>query len=98
MIAKFGQMHLSRILLLSSFVLAYFARTAPETTMPVDFHAALWVSIPLAFLWSAIFVFIALQFKKMALWMLLGAPLALYWPFWLLLHGIPSCYKLGNCV
>jgi hypothetical protein len=32
------------------------------------------------------------------LWILVGAPMALYWPIWLLFHHFPSCYYSGNCI
>jgi hypothetical protein len=25
--------------------------------------------------------------------MFFGAPMALYWPIWLAIHGIPACYN-----
>ncbi len=99
MAAKFiTQAHWFKILLASSVVLAYFGWDAPHGRMPLDFHAMLWRSIPLACLWALTFGLSAYRFGRKALWMLLGAPLALYWPVWLVLNGLPACYWHGNCV
>jgi hypothetical protein len=53
--------------------------------------------IPLAIIWAAILAFCVWRYKKRGLWLLMGAPLALYWPIWRLLHHLPSCYYSGNC-
>jgi hypothetical protein len=66
--------------------------------MPIDFHTALWWSIPLTGVWAVTVGFSIYRFGKSALWMLLGAPLALYWSVWLLMNGLPPCYQHGNCV
>jgi hypothetical protein len=66
--------------------------------MPIDMHSIFWWSIPLAFLWIVTVGIAAHRFRKKALWMLFGAPMALYWPVWLALNGIPACYRHGNCI
>jgi hypothetical protein len=81
-----------------SFVLAYFGWQAPQVRMGLDFHSMLWWSLPLAGLWLITFMIAAYRFRRKALWLLIGAPLALYWPVWLVINGIPECYWLGNCV
>src|SRR5258708_33296272 len=98
MVANFVDAHLFKVLLLVSFVLAFFGQTAPEKRMPIDFDAVIRVSIALGCLWVGIFVFACYRFRSKGLWMLLGAPFVLYWPIWLLLNGIPTCVQHGNCV
>lgn len=92
------QAHWFKIVLAVSLVLAYLGWTSPARRMPPDFHTMLWWSIPLACVWALTVGLSAHRFGRKALWMLLGAPLALYWPVWLAFHGIPSCYWHGNCV
>jgi hypothetical protein len=89
--------HWFKVILAVSVVLAFFGWYTPGRQRPLDFHDMLWRSIPLACLWALIFAFSTYRFGRTALWMLLGAPLALYWPIWLLLHGIPACFRAGNC-
>ena len=89
--------HWFKIILAVSVVIAFFGWDAPQGRMPLDFHAILWRSIPLACLWAAMLAFSTYRFGRTALWILFGAPLALYWPIWLLLNGIPACYWQGNC-
>jgi len=55
-------------------------------------------SIPFATAWAAILAFCLWRYKKRGLWLLLGVPMALDWPIWLLLNHFPSCYYLGDCV
>ena len=86
------------VALASSLVLAIGGWLAPQTRMPLDYHNMLWHSIPLACLWALAVGLSAYRFGRNALWMLLGAPVALYWPIWLLFHGLPPCYWHGNCV
>jgi len=87
-----------RIILVASFVLAWFSWAAPGRGMPINIHAVLWWSLPLAALWVLTVGVSAFRFGGKTLWMLFGAPLALYWPVSLVLNGIPSCYWHGNCV
>ena len=51
--------------------------------MPINIHAVLWWSIPLASLWALTVGVSAYRFGRKSLWMLFAAPLALYWPVWL---------------
>jgi len=66
--------------------------------MPIDFYLALRVSIPLAFVWTVVLGIALYLFRAKALWLLVAAPLALYWPIWLSVYGLPACYYSGNCV
>jgi hypothetical protein len=80
------------------YILAMLAYLPPRRRMPVDFHFVLWVSLPLGVIWVLAYVAATWQCGKRTLWLLPGAPLALYWPVWLLLNHIPNCYWAGNCV
>jgi len=64
--------------------------------MPIDIDRMLWWSIPIACLWVVVVGVSAWLFGTKAVWMLLGAPLALYWPLWLARYGIPDCYYSAN--
>lgn len=87
-----------RSTLVFSFLVAVVGLVAPQRRMPIDFHLMLWLSLPLAGIWLATSIVSIFRFHKKALWMLVGAPLALYWPLWLMFNRIPECYWHGNCV
>jgi hypothetical protein len=70
----------------------------PERQMPLDFDRLLHISIPQAVAWVVLFGVALYHFRMKTLWLLVTAPLALYWPVWLQLNGVPSRYHSGNCV
>jgi hypothetical protein len=82
----------------ASLAVASLGCFAPARHMPLEYDAMLWRSIPLATFWALMLGFCLLRYKKRGLWLLVAAPLALYWPMWLMFHGFPSCYYSGNCV
>jgi len=84
--------------LVFSLLVALLGLLAPQRRMPIDFHLMLRLSLPAAGIWLATAIVSIFRFHKKALWMLLGAPLALYWPLWLIFNNIPACYWHGNCV
>jgi hypothetical protein len=84
--------------LIASFVIGYLGWSAPSYRMPIDYDAMVSRSVPLAATWVAISAFCLWHFKKRGLWALLGTPMALYWPIWLLFNHFPACYYLHNCV
>ena len=86
------------VFLAASMVIACLSDLAPRHTMPYDYSAIMSRSIPLAVLWAIVVVASVFLFRKRALWLLVGAPIALYWPVWLLVNGYPSCWYMGNCV
>jgi hypothetical protein len=90
--------HSFALALTLSLIVAFIAWEAPQGRMPIDIHAILWLNLPLAALWLLITVISAFRFHLKALWLLLGAPLVLYWPLWMLVNGIPVCYWRGNCI
>jgi hypothetical protein len=83
--------------LIASLVISYLGAKAPSYRMPLDYDAMIWRSIPLATAWAALFGLCLWRYKKRGLWLLLGTPMALYWPIWLLFNRFPSCYYLHNC-
>jgi hypothetical protein len=85
------------LLLLPSLLLAFFGWTAPSHQMPLDYGAMIWRSIPYAIAWALVITFALVRFRTRGLWFLIGAPMALYWPIWLLFNHFPSCYYSGNC-
>jgi hypothetical protein len=89
---KFG------IVLTASLLVAYLGAKSPSYRMPLDYDAMISRSIPLAIGWAAIVGFSMWRYKKRGLWSLLGAPMALYWPLWLLFNHFPDCYYLHNCI
>jgi hypothetical protein len=85
------------IFLTASVVIACLSDLAPRHTMPYDYSAVVSRSIPLAVLWAIVVVASVFLLREGALWLLVGAPIALYWPVWLLVGGYPSCWYMGNC-
>jgi len=80
-----------------SVIVACLGDFAPRHTMPYDYSAIVSRTIPVAVVWGAIVITSVFLFRKRALWLLVGAPIALYWPVWLLVNGYPSCWYIGNC-
>ncbi len=85
------------IALIASLVVAYLGSKAPSYRMPLDYDAMISRSIPFAIAWAVILAFCLWRYKKRGLWLLVGAPMALYWPIWLLFNHFPRCYYLHNC-
>jgi len=85
------------IVLIVSYVIAFLGSASPTHRMPLDYDAMIWRSIPCAFVWALVLASSLLRFKKQGLWLLLGSPMALYWPIWLVFNHFPACYYLGGC-
>ena len=83
--------------LIASLVVSYAGMQAPNR-MPLDYHAMISRSIPLAAAWAVLLGSGLWHYKAHGLWLLVGAPMALYWPVWLLFNRFPPCYYVGNCV
>jgi hypothetical protein len=83
--------------LTASLVVAYVGRFAPSYRMPLDYDATISTSIPLAIIWAVLLGFCLWRYKQRGLWLLLGTPMALYWPIWLLFNHFPPCYYSRNC-
>ena len=82
----------------ASLLLALAQFLLPKRQMPIDYHLVLWMSLPVCVLWLALCIVLLYRFGAKSLWTLLGLPLILYWPFWLVVHGIPNCYWHHNCI
>jgi hypothetical protein len=85
------------IVIAASLLVAFLGWTAPSHQMPLNYDAMIWRSIPYALVWTLVLAFSLFRFKLRGLWLLLGSPMALYWPIWLLFNHFPPCYYLGNC-
>ena len=85
------------IAMIVSLVVACLSGKAPSYRMPLDYDAMISRSIPFAVVWAMIFAACLWRYKKRGLWLLVGAPVALYWPIWLLFNQFPACYYLHNC-
>jgi hypothetical protein len=85
------------VLALSAF-LACLSFLAPARRMPLDYSAITSRSLPTALVWSMLMVAAVVLFRTRGLWLLVGGPIAFYWPLWLLVHGYPPCWYLSNCV
>ena len=83
---------------LLSMLIAFFGWIAPTRQMPLDYDAMIWRSIPYAIAWTLVLTFSLFRNKLRGLWLLLGSPMALYWPIWLLFNDFAPCYYLDNCV
>jgi len=55
------------------------------------------VSVGFALVWLAILIGCVMRFRKKGLWFLVGAPLALYWPFILLIIVVACSLNTRNC-
>ena len=86
------------IALTASLVFAYSGSAAPSYQMPLDYDAMISRSIPFAIAWAVILAFCLWRYKQRGLWLLVGAPMALCWPIWLLFNHFPPCYYSHNCV
>lgn len=85
------------VTLAASLAIAFLGWALPQGQRPLNFYNMLWRSLPLAGIWLIILAISAVRFRKKALWLLIGAPLTLYWPLWILINGIPACYWHGTC-
>jgi hypothetical protein len=86
------------IALTASLVFAYLGSRAPSYRLLLDYDAMISRSIPFAIAWAVILAFCLWRYEKRGLWLLAGAPIALYWPIWLLFNHFPPRYYLHNCV
>jgi len=79
-------------------VVAYVGWLAPLHRMPIDYGAMFSRSVPFAVVWGVVFAFCLWRFGRRALLLLIGAPMALYWPVWLIFNHFAPCYFAHNCV
>jgi hypothetical protein len=85
------------VYLVLTLIVAFLSWAAPGGRMPLNFHTLLWGSLPLACLWVIAFRVSIEIFGRKGVWVLLGAPLALYWPIYLFYYGFPACYWVSSC-
>jgi hypothetical protein len=80
-----------------SLLIAFLSWIAPVRQMPLDYDAMIRRSIPCASAWLLVVVYALPRYKWYGLIFLLGAPMALYWPIWLMFNHFPPCYYAGDC-
>ncbi len=83
---------------MASLLAAILGNEIPARQMPLDYAAMITVSIPFAVAWGIIFAFCLWRYGKRGWWAIVGAPLALWWPFWMVFNHFPPCYYSHNCV
>jgi hypothetical protein len=86
------------IALTTSLIVALLGGQIPGGQRPLDYHAMITVSIPLAIVWAILVANCVWRFGRRGLWAILGAPLALYWPVWMIFNRFPPCYYTHNCI
>ncbi len=80
-----------------SMLIAFASFALPTGQMPLGYLAMMTLSIPCAILW-AVFLGISLRrLGKRGLWLLVGAPFALWWPVWIIFNRFPPCYYAHRC-
>jgi hypothetical protein len=82
----------------ASFIVAILGNEIPGRQMPLNYQEMITVSIPLAVAWAIILVFCMWRYGKRGLWLIVGAPLALWWPVWMIFNHFPPCYYSHNCI
>ncbi len=82
----------------ASLLAAFLGRMIPSRQMPLDYDAMITVSIPLAVVWALLFAFCVWRFRMRGLWLIVGAPLALWRPIWMVFNHFPPCYYSHNCI
>jgi hypothetical protein len=76
----------------ASLLAVFVGWLEPARQRPINFGLVFWLSLPIAGLWAVVTTLSIIRFGRKALWMLIGAPVALSWPVWLIFHRIPGCY------
>ena len=82
----------------ASLLVAFLGNMIPARQMPLDYDAMITASIPLAVVWAALVAFGIWRFRMRGFWLIAGAPLALWWPVWMVFHHFPPCYYSHNCI
>ena len=85
------------VVLTLSALFACLSFLAPTHRMPLDYSAITSRSLPVAVVWSMLMVASVFVFRTRGFWLLIGGPIAFFWPVWLLIHGYPPCWYMGNC-
>ena len=80
------------IALTASLIVDFLSFQIPVWQMPVDYRAMLTASIPLAIVWTILLALCIWIFGKRGWWLIVGAPMALWWPLWLIVNHLPPCY------
>jgi hypothetical protein len=82
----------------ASLFVAFLSYQIPALQRPLDYRAMITISIPLAIVWAVFFAFSVWRFRKRGLWLIVGAPLAFWWPMWMVFNHFPRCYYSQTCM
>jgi hypothetical protein len=86
------------IALTLSVLVAIVGYAIPSGQRPLNYSAMITASIPLAIVWLIILGICVWRYRKRGVWLLVGAPFALWWPIWMIFNHFPSCYYSHNCI
>jgi hypothetical protein len=86
------------IALSASLIVAFLGFQIPARHWPRDYDAMITVSVPLAIVWAILFALCLWRSGRRGLWAILGAPVALWWPVWMIFNHFPPCYYAHNCI
>ncbi len=81
-----------------SLLIGFLGWIVPGLQSPLNYAAMLRLSIPCAIAWALVVTFALVRFRTRGLWLLIGAPMALYWPVWMLFNHFPPCYYRHGCM
>lgn len=90
-------MSLSQRLVVSSLVTAAIACLFPYLFPPGRRDVPIRISVCIGLVWSVTLVACIFRFRKKGIWFLVGAPLALYWPFVLLMIAVTCWLDARHC-
>jgi len=90
-------MSISQKVLTWSLVISGVTCVLPYLFPPADWDAIIRISLWLGLAWFATLVIFPFRYRKKGLWFLVGAPLALYWPFVLFMIGWACAHDVHNC-
>ena len=79
-----------------SLIVGIAALTGPWI-FPANFDAATHVSVLLAIVWIVILAAGIHRFGKQGLWLLIGMPMALYWPVWFFIIVAACANNRNSC-
>jgi hypothetical protein len=85
------------IALTTSLLVAILSEELPNRQRPLDYNTLITFSIPSAIVWAILFALCLRRFGKRGWWAIIGAPLALWWPVWMIFNHFPPRYYSHNC-
>jgi len=89
---------ISQGLVVSSLVTASFGCFFSYLFSPGRWDVPIRIRVCLALVWFVTPAVCIFRFRKKGLWFLVGAPLALYWPFVLLMLVVSCSLEVRHCL